>query len=175
MCGVTVFWQGMSIVGVILQFLGVLALGICGVALIVCAVCFVIHGIMKFWFDSDERTGDSPAEARMKEIFSSNGWACGTSGEGEDIEFVGWNQPADEPPPAQDVRKEPGAFEREYQCQWATEVVGENRCPCRSCRVCSSPEVCPARKCQVCDGGKECVKRIMAAQHIEVLRAKDER
>lgn len=140
------FWAGMNIVSVILQFLGVLAAAVCGGALIISAVCFVIGGIMKFWFDDDKDDGLTGAQRCWNRIWNRQEWSKQGEDEGLIYEgcFVNSPQAPTEPPEPQDVRKS------------VIVPTERNVCVCRSCPSCDTVKAayCPARKCERCSGGE---------------------
>ena len=123
-----IFWQGMQIVSGLLQVAGVFAAAIIGGVLIISIVCFVIGGVLKFWFDCDKRDGLSGAERCWERIFGAQGWSSESEDEGE-------RMPPPPPPHAQNV------------------MDGKNLCVCRSCSKCDAHEakICPSRKCEVCE------------------------
>lgn len=130
-----VFWSGMRIVGVILQIAGVFAAAICGLVLVISAVCFVVGGVLKFWFDADKEDGESGAERCWRNIWDRQGW----SKEGEESMDGGVYYPPP-PPPAQNT--------------------SANLCVCRSCPECDTAKAgrCPARKCEKCEPERVVVK-----------------
>lgn len=120
-----IFWSGMRIFGALLQIAGVIAIVICGLALIASAAWFVIGGVLKFWFDADKEDGQSGAERCWNRIWNGQGWSKEGEmmDEGEDIYF-------------------------------SPRETSPNLCICRSCPECDTmkAEKCPARKCENCSG-----------------------